>query len=115
MIPKYKDIVELLKKGSTLEAQEKIMELREAVVELQDENSELKASISELETKLEFNSSLTFQSPFYYAEGDDVPYCPRCWEVDKNAVHFPNPFVSAAGPVYNCAECEASIIYPRNR
>ena len=29
MIPNYKDIVELIKKGATVEAQEKIMELRD--------------------------------------------------------------------------------------
>jgi hypothetical protein len=42
MLPKYKDIVELLKKGSTIEAQEQIMNLREGALELQEENHELK-------------------------------------------------------------------------
>ena len=32
-LPDYKAIIELFKKGSTIEAQEKIMELRESVVE----------------------------------------------------------------------------------
>ena len=52
MLPKYKDIIELLKKGSTLEAQEKIMSLREGALELQEENQELKSKISELEARL---------------------------------------------------------------
>ena len=38
MIPKYKDIIDLVKKGSTIEAQEKIMQLREAAMELKEEN-----------------------------------------------------------------------------
>ena len=37
-IPSYKDIVDLIKKGATLEAQERVMELREAAISLQDEN-----------------------------------------------------------------------------
>lgn len=41
-MPSYKDIVDLIKKGATIEAQEKIMELREAAVELQDENISLR-------------------------------------------------------------------------
>ncbi|SDK37960.1 hypothetical protein [Microbulbifer yueqingensis] len=53
MLPRYKDIVELLKKGSTLEAQEQIMSLREGALELQEENQELKSRIRELEGKLE--------------------------------------------------------------
>lgn len=36
--PNYKDIIELIKKGSTIEAQEKIMELREGALALQEEN-----------------------------------------------------------------------------
>lgn len=48
-LPRYKEIVELIKKGSTLEAQEQIMELREAALELQEENIELKELVKELE------------------------------------------------------------------
>jgi len=40
-LPTYKDIVDLIKKGATVEAQERIMVLREAVIELKDENSSL--------------------------------------------------------------------------
>lgn len=115
MIPKYKDIVELMKKGSTLEAQEKIMELREAVIELQDENSELKNHIKEMESQLKFNSSLRFESPFYYSENDEVPYCPKCWEADKKAVHLPPAQKVGAGPRYDCVECKSTYIHPRNR
>ena len=38
-LPNYKEIVELIKKGSTVEAQGKIMELREATVDLKVESS----------------------------------------------------------------------------
>jgi len=52
MLPRYKDIVELMKKGSTLEAQEQIMSLREGAIELQEENIELKSKVRELEAQL---------------------------------------------------------------
>jgi hypothetical protein len=52
LLPNYKDIVDLLKKGSTIEAQEKIMELREGALALQEENLNLKGRIQELETDL---------------------------------------------------------------
>jgi len=65
LLPKYKDIVDLIKKGSTIEAQEKIMELREAALTLQEETLELKAKIKELEEKLnkkeEVDSISSFQ------------------------------------------------------
>lgn len=52
MLPKYKDIIELMKKGSTIEAQEQIMTLREGALELQEENQELRSKIREIETQL---------------------------------------------------------------
>ena len=113
MLPKYKDIVDLLKKGSTIEAQEKIMELREAAIELQEENIELKQQVKELNEILEKKNNMKFLTPFYYAEGDDVPHCPRCWEVDHKAVHLPAPFNSGSGPSYTCPECDTSIVHPR--
>ena len=110
MLPKYGDIVDLLKKGSTIEAQEKIMELREAAIALQEENIELKQKTNELEELLARKGNMTFKTPFYYAEEDDIPFCPRCWEVEHKAVHLPAPFNSAAGPNYRCPNCKVSIV-----
>ena len=109
MIPKYKDIVDLIKKGSTVEAQEKIMELREATIELQEENIGLKQKIVELEEILNKKEKMEFRAPFYFMDGDEVPFCPRCWEVENNAVHFPPPFNSSHGLVYTCSECDSTI------
>ena len=38
MLPTYTEIVDLIKKGSTIAAQEKIIELREAAITLQEDN-----------------------------------------------------------------------------
>ena len=66
MLPKYKDIIDLLKKGATIEAQEKIMELREAAIELQDENQELREKISKLEKELEIKGNIEWDKPYYW-------------------------------------------------
>jgi hypothetical protein len=52
VLPNYKDIIDLIKKGSTIEAQEKIMELREGAIELQEQNIELRQKVRELERQL---------------------------------------------------------------
>jgi len=72
MIPTYKEIIELIKKGATIEAQEKIMELRESAIELQSENIELKQKVRDLEEIINKKLSMKFDSPFYYAEGDKI-------------------------------------------
>lgn len=89
MIPNYKDIVELIKKGATVEAQEKIMELREGVLELQEENAALKAQIRELAEKLKIQGQLEFEESVYWLWEEDEsgdftvktgPYCQHCYD-----------------------------------
>ena len=81
-IPNYKDIIELLKKGMTLEAQEKIMELREAALEIQEENFSLRQKIQQLEGELHRSKNLIFKSNVYWLSEDgrqkDGPFCPHC-------------------------------------
>jgi len=88
------------------------MELREAVMELQEENAEQKRQIESLERQLAFNKSLRFESPFYFADGDPVRYCPRCWEADRKSVHLPPPMQVASGTRYDCVECDKMYIHP---
>ena len=100
-LPTYKDIWELIKKGSNLEAQEKIIELREACLLLQEESTGLKKQNEKLESALDFKKKLTFKAPFYFADGDETPYCPRCWEKDHEAIHVVR--------MKSCPECEIPI------
>ena len=46
---------------------------------LEEENRELKK-------QLEFGKKMQFNEPFWYTEGNHVPYCPSCWESKKLAI-----------------------------
>ena len=77
-IPKYNEIIELLKKGATIEAQEKIMELRETALQLQEESIEFKKKIKELEEAIETKNCIVWEAPYYFIEKDnkkDGPFC----------------------------------------
>ncbi len=115
MIPNFKEIIDLVKKGATIEAQEKIMELREATIKLQQENSELLEKVKVLEKIIDKKLSMKFESPFYYANGDNVPHCPRCWEVNHKAIHYPAPFNNVDGPNYTCPQCKTVITHPQRQ
>ena len=85
ILPNYKDIVELLKKGSTIEAQEKILELREAALELQEENLSLRERVKELEGVVAKQAAVIWEKPSYWTQDGDVkdgPFCQACY--DKN-------------------------------
>lgn len=97
MLPKYSDIVDLIKKGATVEAQEKIMELREGALELQEENFALKSKIKELEIKLDIEQHMEYQANVYWRwiedeAGDytvkDGPFCQRCYDADKKLIRL---------------------------
>jgi hypothetical protein len=85
VLPRYKDIVDLIKKGSTLEAQEQIMALRESALELQEENIELKEKIKELEKSVRLKGSTKFENGAYWiidANQKDGPFCQQCFDSD---------------------------------
>ena len=88
-IPSYSDIVDLIKKGATIEAQEKIMELRETALRLQEYNiTALKERIKELEQQLSVKKSLSFDNFAYRVEGESSLFCQRCYDVDGKLVRL---------------------------
>ena len=110
MLPRYKDIVELLKKGATVEAQEKIMELREAALELQEETTELRTRVSELEEELKIKGNLEYSKNTYWLwkeddAGDntikDGPFCQRCYDADQKLIRLQD-----WGVDWLCMNCE---------
>ena len=91
LLPNYKDIVDLLKKGSTIEAQEKIMELREGALALQEENINLKEKISELESKLNKKNEVQYEAPFYWTMVNgkkEGPFCQKCYDSDGKIIRL---------------------------
>lgn len=107
-LPSYKDIIELVKTGATIEAQEKIMELRQAALEVQEENIRLRNRVSELESRVK------------ELEGDGGEPCPRCrkrtWVVEKSQ---PDPMFGSLGGIrrtYKCGACgfsESTVVTPK--
>jgi hypothetical protein len=107
MIPKYKDIMELVKKGATVEAQEQIMELREFALGLQEENFDLKEKTKSLEEALQLRKSVQWSEPYYFivdGENKDGPYCQRCKDVDDNLVRLQG----RNNDFWSCFECKAN-------
>jgi len=94
LIPEYKEIIELLKKGLTLEAQEKIMELRVAALELQEENLKFRERIRQLEGELQLNKNLIFEAKtgLYWLSGSDGlrdgPFCAICRDKENKLVRL---------------------------
>jgi hypothetical protein len=107
-LPSYKEIIELVKVGATIEAQERIMQLRQAALDSQEENIALRNEILELKAKIK------------ELESDAGEPCPRCrkktWIVESSRPddHFGD--LGAVRRDYKCSACgftESVMIEPK--
>ena len=126
-LPSYSDIVELIKKGATLEAQEKVMQLREAALKLQEENISLKEQISKLEEHLTTKSKLTYDGHVYWLleNGNrEGPYCQRCYDTSRLIIRLQRRgiddidqdsmrVIKNAHYYYHCLNCDSRYEMPR--
>jgi len=83
-----KVVYELAKKGMTVELQEKIMQLREEALELQEENLTLKKENLQLKEKNELQEKVKFKRKVYFRDGDEIPFCPYCFEKSGRLIHL---------------------------
>lgn len=88
IVDNVKEVADLVKKMGDVELYRKIIELEEQVFSLNRTNREQEDEIAALHMRLSFSSSLTYKSPFYYADEDPVPFCPKCWESESKAIHL---------------------------
>lgn len=81
-----------------------VMSLQSQVQEIQDENRILRDRAREAEEKLGFAGSLEFRAPFYLSKEDPTPFCARCWEVDRRAVHLKEDWNGRRWECYQCGK-----------
>jgi len=105
IIANAKEIAELVKKLGDVELYRKIVELEGEIIELTRENHSLEIRVQDLTSTLTVAEQLAFKEPFYYAEGDLVPFCSQCWETDKIAVHVVSIF-KGSDSRWDCPKCK---------
>lgn len=82
----FSTVIDLIKKGSQMEAQAQIQKLQENYLELHAANLELKQELLELREKYSQQEQMIFEEPFFFTidgEDKDGPFCPRCWQKDS--------------------------------
>jgi hypothetical protein len=88
-----REIADLVRKYNDFPLYEKIIHLQTQVLELTNERSALKDENDALKTRLGERTATVFRNPYYYADGDDVPLCPRCYETTDHhlRLHLTHP------------------------
>jgi len=109
VVENLKDVADLVKKTGEIELYKKIVAAEDEVRELTRDRRRLEDEVEELRRALRFQEEIVFNAPFYVQrEGDQTPYCPRCWEKDKHAVHVVLRFDHSDRTCWQCPACDKS-------
>lgn len=106
IIDTVRDVAVLVQKADNIDLLKHVLALQTQVQEMLEENRALKARVGDLEELLTFAKSVSFNEPFYFAENDRTPFCARCWEVSKTAVHLVCIAKEGDEERWDCPECK---------
>jgi hypothetical protein len=88
VLDNVKEVADLVQKIGDIDLYRKIVHTENEVIELTQQLRAAQQRIRELEAMLSQKQMLTFRAPFYFADGDLVPFCARCWEVEQKPIHM---------------------------
>ena len=106
VLPDFKEIVDLIKKGSTMEAQEAVMKYREEILDRRNEVIQLKKENEELKAKLDLRSKVKWEEPYYFIESEgerDGPFCQRCYDKTSSLIRLQKH--EGVSGEWRCLEC----------
>jgi hypothetical protein len=81
-------IVDIAKRIKNYELVKEVGELQRMTFELFAENSKLRSELEVAKRDNDFNAKTTFRDGVYWVDGDDTPFCARCWEADRKMIHL---------------------------
>jgi hypothetical protein len=110
IVSKVKKIADVAKKYNDIEFYRKIVELEGEVIELSRRKRQAEDRIEELEKKLALKARMQFKQPFYFQEGDAVPFCPNCYEEQTLAMHVVLKGETDSRASWACPSCRQGYV-----
>lgn len=100
-----KEIVSAIQEINNPDLYKRLLALHSDIVGLVEENIQPRDEDQELKKKIRLKGVMKFQEPFWYQEGDEMPYCPGCWESDTQPVHVIVEWQDAGKTNWRCPVC----------
>jgi hypothetical protein len=107
LFSKFTSLYELAKSFNNVDLLKEISDLKMETSVLTDENRELKEKVRQLQ--FDKKNPLTFRNGLYYAAGDDIPWCPHCYEVSHIRTHLIRDQNFKVIGYYKCTHCDLVI------
>jgi hypothetical protein len=85
-----KQIRDIIAKCNDPKLVKPLLQLQNEFFALESQNLELAAEVASLKRQVDLRATMHARPPFcyYFQEGDDVPFCPKCWESRGEAIHL---------------------------
>jgi hypothetical protein len=100
-------IREIVRRCNDQELLTLVLALQRDIFALESENIKLNMELASLKQELGLHEKMHQRPPhsYYFRNGDDVPFCPTCWESEGKAVHLSAPDQSDYGIRRECPAC----------
>lgn len=94
-----KEIAELVKKYNDLPLYEKIVALQAQITDQANDLLRLNQETAELRQQVNLRTTISFQNPYFYEEGNEVPLCPKCYSGsgEKLRIYLTHPSADYPG------------------
>jgi hypothetical protein len=103
-----KQIRDIIAKCIDPELVKPLLQLQNELFALESQNLELVAELASLKRKMDLRARMHARPPFcyYFQEGDDVPFCPKCWESRGETIHLTALQECFTSPRRDCPVCK---------
>jgi regulator of replication initiation timing len=106
ILENVKEVSQAVHEIHNLELYQRVLTLHADVIEIVEENNCLRKRNEELGKLLALREDMTFEEPFYYRSGDEIPHCPACWEAHQKAVHVVFAYAHTETTGWDCPNCD---------
>jgi len=107
VIENAKDLAGLIQKYSEAGLYRKILELEDESGDLRRKLRKAETDLDEAKAELAKRAAMQFRPPYYWKDGDETPFCPKCWEgKDRRDVHLTATIRNFVGVRRDCLHCK---------
>ena len=109
-----KKIRKIIRNTTDRELVRLILDLQKEIFAIESHNLELASELTSLKQQLELPVRMHTRPPsdYYFLDGDDVPFCPKCWESCGNAIHLQAPVSVDGRARRECRVCRETYWEP---
>ncbi len=101
-----KQVAKAVEEIHNLELYQRVLSLHSDIIDLVEENNKLRDDNKDLKATIALTKTMIFKPPFFYQEGDPIPFCPACWEGEHKAIHLMYSHEEETCIRWDCKTCK---------